>query len=685
VAHPSISVLDGNRFVVSDRHGDLLPESRVPPHGFFADDTRYVSKWRLSVQGRPTDVLATATVDYFVAQFFVVPRSAGFHAAPAITVIRHRMVGDEWLEEILVANHLQEDTPVALDIEVEADFADLFEVKDDEVPRRHITTSMDDRELCFGYRNGDFVRQTQIAFSEPATYADGVLSLRLALGPQEERRINFRIVPHCRQSRPPVVDHHSGGSFEQQREQRRVALRGWLAAMPTLETDDDTLRHVYDQSLIDLASLRFYPHLAEDDVALPAAGLPWFMTLFGRDSLITSYQTLPYRPDLTRTTLRTLAARQGTEVDSFRDMEPGKILHEIRFGELTATGRAPHSPYYGTADATPLFVVLLDEYTRWTGDAGLARELEPHARAALEWIDAHGDADGDGYVEYATRNPTSGLVNQCWKDSWNSMVFADGRIAEGPIASCEVQGYVYDAKRRGARLAREYWGDEQLAARLEEQADELRRRFRDDFWIPERGFYALALDSRKQRVDSLTSNIGHLLWSGIVDEDRAEALAGHLMGDALFSGWGVRTMAAGECGFNPVEYHNGTVWPHDNSLIAAGLRRYGFAAEAARIAGVIVEAARYFEYRLPEVFAGFARSMTHAPVEFPTASRPQAWAAAAPLLFLTTVLGLTPGDDGPRCDPHLPATIGRIALRGLPGAWGTADVSAGAPEPSLVP
>ncbi len=282
--HQSISVLDGNRFVVSDRHGDLLPESRVPPHGFFAEDTRYVSRWRMSVQGRPTDVLATATVDYFIAQFFVVARSAGFHAAPPITVVRHRMVGHEWLEEILVSNHLQTETAVALDIEVEADFADLFEVKDDVIPRRHITTSMHDRELCFKYRNGDFIRQTQIAFSEPATYDDGVLSLRLTLGPQEERRISFEIVPHCRQSRPPVVDHQRGGSFEEQREERRLALRAWLAAMPVLETDDDTLGHVYDQSLVDLASLRFYPHLADDDVALPAAGLPWFMTLFGREA-----------------------------------------------------------------------------------------------------------------------------------------------------------------------------------------------------------------------------------------------------------------------------------------------------------------------------------------------------------------------------------------------------------------
>jgi glycogen debranching enzyme len=305
-----------------------------------------------------------------------------------------------------------------------------------------------------------------------------------------------------------------------------------------LETDGDARAHVYDQSLVDLAALRFYPHIAEQDVSLPAAGLPWFMTLFGRDSIITSYQALPYQPELARTTLRTLAARQGTTVDDFRDREPGKILHEIRFGELTATGEWPHSPYYGTADATPLYLVLLDEYERWSGDADLVRELEPNARAALEWIDRYGDLDGDGYVEYQTRNPRTGLVNQCWKDSWNSILFSDGTIAQGPIATCEIQGYVYDAKRRAARLAREVWRDDKLAERLTAEADDLRRRFHEDYWIPDRAFFALALDGEKRPVDSLTSNIGHLLWSGIVREEQAQALARHLMGEGALLGLG---------------------------------------------------------------------------------------------------------------------------------------------------
>jgi glycogen debranching enzyme len=296
-------------------------------------------------------------------------------------------------------------------------------------------------------------------------------------------------------------------------------------------------------------------------------------------------------------------------VDPFREEEPGKILHEIRFGELTAFGERPHSPYFGTADATPLYPILLDEYERWTGDSDLVRELEQPARAALEWIDRYGDRDGDGYVEYQ-RALETGLENQCWKDSWNSILFADGSLAPSPRATCEIQGYVYDAKVRSARLAREFWNDPELAARLESEAAELRARFNRDYWMPEREFFGVALDGEKRLVDSITSNPGQLLWSGIVDPDKAELVVRKLMSDKMFSGWGIRTMAEGEGGYNPIEYHNGTVWPHDNSFIAAGLRRYGHAEDAARIAYALLEAATYFDWRLPEVFAGYQRSPT---------------------------------------------------------------------------
>jgi glycogen debranching enzyme len=405
--------------------------------------------------------------------------------------------------------------------------------------------------------------------------------------------------------------------------------------------------------------LRMHPD--QGQATLPAAGLPWFMALFGRDSLITSLQTLPYEPGLARTTLRVLAERQAVTRDDFHEMEPGKILHEVRFGELTARGERPHSPYFGSADATPLFLVVLAEYFRWTGDADLVRELEPHARAALDWIADSGDVDGDGYVEYERRNQASGLVNQCWKDSWDAIQFADGSLARGPIATAEIQGYAYDAQVRAAHLAREVWDDQALAGKLEGRASALRAAFRQDFWLPERGCHALALDGDKRPVDSLTSNIGHLLWSGILEESEAATVAERLLGDELFSGWGVRTMGRGEAGYNPLGYHTGTVWPHDNSLIAAGLTRYGHHGAAATIAGAVLTAAPFFDHRLPEVFAGFPRSMTSVPVAFPTASRPQAWAAGTPLLLLTSLLRLRPGSSEASFEAS--NGIGRLAMR----------------------
>jgi glycogen debranching enzyme len=669
----AMSVLDGNTFVVTNRNGDMEPASRLPPHGFFSEDTRFISRWHLSLAGRDTDLLSNAQLDYFVAQFFLVPPTRAF-GAPRLSVVRQRLVSDVWIEQLLVVSHVDEPLERALQLDVGADFADIFDVKDERIDPRHVVAQATDRDLLLRYRNGEFLRETRVTVSEPAHIEADAIRLALTLRPREERTITFVVRPHSEQPRRPHPVRNPEGPFEVIHRHRRAELDAWIAGSPALDTDSDLLRHTYDRSLVDLAALRFYPHIAADDESLPAAGLPWFMTLFGRDSLITSYQALPYRPGLARTTLRTLAARQGDRVDDFRDMEPGKILHEIRFGESAALGAQPHSPYYGTADATPLFIVVLEEYLRWSGDTDLVRELEPNARAALDWIDRWGDLDGDGYIEYRTRNPETGLENQCWKDSWNSILFSDGRVARGPIASCEIQGYAYDAKRRAARLAREVWQDDALGDRLAAEAAELRRRFHQDFWLEDRGFFALALDGDKRRVDSLTSNIGHLLWSGIVDDDHAEAVARHLMDDALYSGWGVRTMAVGEGGYNPVEYHNGTVWPHDSSLVAAGLRRYGYAAEAARIAEAIIDAAGFFDYRLPEVFAGCPREMTHAPVVYPTASSPQAWAAAAPLLLLTTILGMEPSPDGPVVEPDLPGSIARIALTRVPGRWGRADV-----------
>jgi len=447
-------------------------------------------------------------------------------------------------------------------------------------------------------------------------------------------------------------------------------LRAWIKDAPRLSCSWESLEHTYRRSLVDLAALRFRSGIFPG--ALPAAGLPWFMTVFGRDSLLTSFQALPFAPELAATTLNSLSLLQARRDDPFRDAEPGKIPHELRFGEMTAFEETPHSPYYGTADATPLFLILLEEYERWTGDRKLVRRLERNARAAIHWIDNYGDRDGDGYIEYQTRS-SNGLGNQCWKDSGDSIAYADGRIASLPRATCELQGYAYDAKRRTARLAREVWDDPTWAKELESQAAQLKRRFNHDFWMPERRAFALALDGEKRQVDSLTSNIGHLLWSGIADQDKAAHCARRLMGEALFSGWGVRTMAVGEGSYNPIGYHVGTVWPHDNSFIAWGLRRYGFREEAAQLSFAMLEAAELFHNRLPEAFAGYARSTTKYPVEYPTACSPQAWATGAPLLLLRAMLGLETDGRHLFVDPALPEQIAQLTLLDITGPWGRID------------
>jgi len=316
--------------------------------------------------------------------------------------------------------------------------------------------------------------------------------------------------------------------------------------------------------------------------------------------------------------------------------------------------------------------VLLDEYERWSGDRELVRILKPNAMAALRWIDEFGDRDGDGYIEYK-RRMESGLDNQCWKDSWDSIAFHDGTIAPLPRATCEIQGYAYDAKRRSARLAREVWDDPRLADKLDAEAAELKRRFNEDFWIEGRQFFALALDGEKRQVDSLSSNLGHLLWSGIVDDDKADAIANHLMSDELFSGWGTRTMADCEGSYNPIGYHVGTVWPHDTAFVALGLARYGYREAASRLSMAVFDAAGYFEYRLPETFAGYHRAETSYPVEFPTACSPQAWATGAPLLLLRVLLGLEPVGNDLLVSPAIPTEVERLEVLGIPGRWGQAD------------
>jgi len=667
----TISVLEGNNFVVSDLRGDI-DASPSEPLGLFAWDTRFLSRWLLTVDGLRPNALSTDDLDYFYVQFFLVPGTGTIYVDADQSIIRTRAVGNGFHEDVTILNHKDQPVDLKMRLEAAADFADLFEVKDALKKKGEFYQRIESDRLVLGYRREQFVRETLITASAKADIDEHGLSFAVHIEPHGEWTTSLDVVTVLvgfGENHEEMANGHGG---PQARSKMKRSLEKLGEAVPRLSCDWPSLQATYRRSLVDLAALRFFP-ITLPGQALPAAGLPWFMTLFGRDSMIVSYQALPFTSELAEATLRALAEQQGTRVDDFRDEEPGKIMHEMRFGEMTAFEERPHSPYYGSADATPLFLILLDEFERWTGNAELVRQLEMEARAALTWIDKYGDRNGDGYVEYSRRNKETGLENQCWKDSWNSILFADGTLSRLPRATCEIQGYIYDAKMRCARLARKFWNDSELADRLEKEAAELKRRFNRDFWLEDRECFALAIDGDGRKVDALTSNIGHLLWSGIVDEGKAEAIVRHLMGPKLYSGWGVRTMAEGEGGYNPIGYHLGTVWPHDNAFIAMGLRRYGYREEAARVAMGMLEAATYFKGRLPEAFAGYPRQLTEFPVEYPTACSPQAWASGAPLLLLRAMLGLEPTGDHLLVDPAIPSMLGQLELLDIPGRWGRID------------
>jgi glycogen debranching enzyme len=669
----TVSSLQGSTFVVSDRSGDV-DASPSEPQGLFYHDTRFLSKWKLTLDGEGLSALSTDDVHYSFAQFFLVRGTGTVYTDSSVSVLRQRVVGDGFHEDVTVMNHGREPIEVEVRIDAGADFADLFEVKDALTKKGTSSQHVEDGKIVLRYTRERYLRETWISTTaREAELDEQGITFRIRMEPHGSWSTCLEVVPALSGDPDPLERPRYRHGDVDAKPEGAASLEEWLAGAPSLESGWRPLEEVYARSLVDLAALRFYPAVLREGQAVPAAGLPWFMALFGRDSLITSYQALPFVPDLAQATLISLALFQSTGDDAFRDAEPGKILHELRFGELTAFEERPHSPYYGSVDSTPLFLIVLDEYERWTGDGDLVQRFEGEARVALQWIDRYGDLDGDGYVEYQRRNTESGLDNQCWKDSHTSIVDRQGALAAPPRAVCEIQGYVYDAKRRCARLAREIWKDEDLAARLEQEARELKERFNRDFWVDGLDCFALALDGQKRQMDSITSNIGHLLWSGIVDENKAGAVARHLVGPGLFSGWGVRTMSCDEVTYNPIAYHLGTVWPHDNSLIAAGLARYGYREEAARISAALLEAATYFDGRLPEAFAGYPREATRFPVEYPTACSPQAWASGTPLLLIRTLLGLDADGDELRSDPHLPALIDKLSLTGIPGRWGQAD------------
>ncbi|MGH3051669.1 MAG: amylo-alpha-1,6-glucosidase [Gaiellaceae bacterium] len=664
----ALTILEGSTFCLSDERGDIVD----PTMGLFAHDTRFLSRWILTVNGTRPLLLSSNRVDYFSAAFYLRNPVVGGLGFDEVSIRRDRFVGDGMQEHLVVQNHAPRPVEFELALELGSVLADNFAVKsydftlgDPEHPARLpdvVEPSYEDDENQFVLLDGSGCL-TQVVLSEPGEVEGGLVRYRIALGPRERWQVRADIVPSLDGER--TTARRAQREFGDELARVRASLNAWNLSVPQIRASWDQLGSAFGRSIADIASLR----MGEDEQLpgnLPAAGMPWFMTVFGRDTIITSLQTLLFGAELAGNALRELAELQAQEDDPETDAEPGKIVHEVRHGK---GAEAWFPRYYGTIDATPLYIVLLSEVWRWTEDAALVRELREPALRALEWIDRYGDLDGDGFIEYRSRS-SHGLRNQSWKDSTDSQLFADGSRAEPPIAPCEAQGYVYDAKRRAAELCREVWRERDLATRFDQEADALRQRFDEAFWCEERGgYYALALDGEKRRVDSLTSNIGHLLWSGIVPPERADAIVDQLMGEELWSGWGVRTMSAADAGYNPLSYHNGTVWPHDNSLIAWGLVRYGRWAEAQRIVRRMLNAAAHFEFQLPEVFAGFPRSETPFPIAYPTATRPQAWAAGAPVLLLQLLLGLQP--DPKRYvleavpQPELPSWAGSLRLSGV--------------------
>jgi glycogen debranching enzyme len=666
-----LTILEGSTFCVSDERGDISE----PTMGLFADDTRFLSRWVLTINGARPLMLSSRKVEYYSAAFFLRNPVVGDLGHDEVSIARERFISDSMQENFVVSNHAPRRVAFDFSLEMGNDFADIFAVKaydfslgdpDRAGPLPAAVSPVyesDDNQFVFTVSDNGFEGLTQVVLSERGETDGSKVTYRVELEPRETWRLRADVIPVTDGMR--IAVQLAERRFGDELARVRASLAAWRLRVPQLRGSWDDLTRSFSQSVADLSSLR----MDEDTRVpgqLPAAGMPWFMTVFGRDTLITCLQTLLFGPELAQNALAVLAELQAREDDPEADAEPGKIVHEVRHGK----GASAWFPrYYGTVDATPLYLVLLSEVWRWTDDAGLVRDLREPALRALEWIDRYGDLDGDGFVEYRRRS-SRGLVNQSWKDSGDSQLFRDGHAAEPPIAPCEVQGYVYDAKLRLAELAREVWRERELAERLEGEAATLRARFDEAFWCEARGgYYALALDAEKQRVDALTSNIGHLLWSGIVPPERVDAIVDQLMGEELWSGWGVRTMSAADAGFNPLAYHNGTVWPHDNSLIAWGLARYGRWAEAQRIVRRLLNASSYFDHQLPEVFAGFTRTETPFPIPYPTAARPQAWAAGTPVLLLRLLLGLEPNRRlhvlGTTAPEDIPSWAGALRLAGV--------------------
>lgn len=668
----AITVIEHANFTVSDRSGDIGPDGY---HGFFVADTRFLSLFALRIGGKRPEPLSTVTDDHGAATFYLSNPQLGRVAPSTVAIMRDRAITDRMTERIRLISYALQPVTVRLTLQVGADFADIFEVRGRRQLQRSVRLDRGPRSICFRYLHRGYARSTLIEVDRDPRGAAGTLRFDAQLERGVPWDLNLTVT---------ADQHHADGvrplptakSVEPDR------VRRWMSEAPRLVTDDARLGRAWRQSVVDLGSLLLS---VPGGGFIPAAGLPWYMAIFGRDSTITTMQTMLMGDALADGTLRQLAAYQGTTDNPFREEQVGKIPHEVRSGELATLDHVPHGRYYGSSDATPLYLLCFLEAARWSGwlrAAGRGPALDdqprargpmpslieaalPAARRAMAWVDAQTDADG---LLWYRRNHRGGIRNQAWKDSRDSYRFADGRVAEPPIAAVEVQGYVV-AARWGWAAVLDALGERDDATRQRQRARQLAGAIADAFWMPAAGSYAMGIDGRRRPIDAVTSNPGHLLWSGAIDAERATAVAERLLAPDSFSGWGIRTMSAEMAAYNPISYHNGTVWPHDNSLIAAGLARYGLADAAWRVIDAQLDAAATDPlHRLPELFAGFNRQTTSDLVRYAVACAPQAWASGAIALFVQAQLGVQPGATAPVVRP---LGIGpTIELRGVrAGRW----------------
>ncbi len=671
VGPAQIAIHQGQTVLVTAPDGQV---SSPGNHGMYFRDTRVISAWAIYTNGEPWDLLNGGAVSSHAAHIVLTNQAFVSEDGPipartlGLKIGRHVEGGMH--EDIDITNNGLRPVRFNLEIAIRSDFADIFEVKGDAIVRRgHITTSWTPKRqvLRIAYRNKDFCRELLVRAAKgnntPAANANGRLSFDIALtaGESWHSCLSYELIDGDSHIRAPGACTDSSETTSHAKK-----VNDWQRSVLKITTSNEEFYRCYNQGVIDMAALRLPLKGTDRMVFVPAAGLPWFVALFGRDTLIGSLQTLIVYPEFAAGALEVLGRYQATERDDYRDAEPGKILHELRYGELAHFKLIPHTPYYGTADATPLYLVALHATWRATGNRALIERQLPNVEACLSWIDKYGDRDGDGFQEYQTRSK-AGYENMGWKDSGDAVMYPDGTLVAGPKALCELQGYVYDAWLRTAEIYDEL-GNKRRANALRKKAAELYEKFNDAFWDESAGFYAYALDGGKKKVMTVASNIGQCLWSGIVAPERAGAVVKRLMRKDMWSGWGIRTLSADHISFNPYDYQTGAVWPHDNSLIALGMRRYGFAAEAAMVARDISGAAGHFLLnRLPELYAGLQRDGTSFPVQYLGANVPQAWAAGTPFMLLQAMLGLQ--QDAPRgklyVDPALPDWLPDVTLKDL--------------------